>query len=318
MTRKAKISGFVYIWRDRKHNRYYVGSHWGYPTDKYICSSVWMRNAYKRRPEDFKRRILETVITTRQDLYNREYAWLSLIKKHEIGERYYNIRIAQYNEIDYTIEMREKMHSAQIGRKQSPEHIAKKTASIKKTMSTPEKKLELSEQAKAMWATEDHREKFSDKMSEVWASEEYRAKTIPNIVAALNSEKTIRKISEKSKQLWQDPAYRQIQSEKHLGVPQGPRSEAAKESNRLAQILLWSTEEHRQKMSQAHLNSEFAMESSRQNIKKTHTPEAVAKAKEVKRIRHEKLKDDPEYRKTKKEAARIAAMKRWYPELIEA
>jgi hypothetical protein len=287
MTRKAKISGFVYIWRDKKHNRYYVGSHWGYPTDNYICSSVWMRNAYKRRPEDFKRRILETVSTTRQDLYNREYAWLSLIKKHEIGERYYNVRIAQYNEIDYTIEMREKMISAQIGRKQSPEHIAKKTASIKKTMSTPEKKLELSIQAKAMWSREGHTEHMSAKMSEIWTSEEHRAKTIPNIVATLNSEETVKKISEKSKQMWQDPAYRQLQSEKRLGIPQGPRSEEAKESNRLAQLSLWSTEEHRQKMSQAHLNSELAMESSKQNIKKTHTPEAIAKSKEVKRMRHE-------------------------------
>jgi len=118
--------------------------------------------------------------------------------------------------------------------------------------------------------------------------------------------------------MWQDPAYRQLQSEKRLGIPQGTRSEEAKESNRLAQMLLWSTEEHRQKMSQAHLNSELAMESSRQNIKKTHTPEAMAKLKEVKRMRHEELKNDPEYRKMKKEAARIAAMERWHPELMVA
>ena len=53
--------GFVYIWRDRKHKRYYVGSHWGTETDQYICSSSWMKNAYKRRPQDFKRRVVARV-----------------------------------------------------------------------------------------------------------------------------------------------------------------------------------------------------------------------------------------------------------------
>ena len=318
MAKSVKSSGFIYLWRDRKNNRYYIGCHWGLPDDGYICSSDWMRRAYRNRPNDFKRRVLEVVVTTRSDLFLREYAWLSLIKDNELGKRYYNFRKSIHNLLEYTPEIRKKMISAQIGRKQSPEHIAKKTASIKKTMSTPEKKLELSIQAKAMWSREGHTEHMSVKMSEIWTSEEHRAKTIPNIVATLNSEETVKKISEKSKQMWQDPAYRQLQSEKRLGIPQGPRSEEAKESNRLAQLSLWSTEEHRQKMSQAHLNSELAMESSKQNIKKTHTPEAIAKSKEVKRMRHEELKNDPEYRKMKKEAARIAAMKRWHPELIAA
>ena len=49
--------GFVYIWRDRKHNRYYVGSHWGHTGDGYICSSSWMKQAYKRRPDDPNERL---------------------------------------------------------------------------------------------------------------------------------------------------------------------------------------------------------------------------------------------------------------------
>ena len=80
MAKRKFDSGFVYIWFDKKHKRFYVGSHWGIPIDKYVCSSNWMIAAYRRRPEDFKRRILETVTTTRIDLYEREYAWLSLIK----------------------------------------------------------------------------------------------------------------------------------------------------------------------------------------------------------------------------------------------
>ena len=49
--------GFIYLWRDRKHNRYYVGCHWGTTDDEYICSSRWMKQAYKHRPYDFKRKI---------------------------------------------------------------------------------------------------------------------------------------------------------------------------------------------------------------------------------------------------------------------
>jgi hypothetical protein len=83
--------GFVYIWRDRKHNRYYIGCHWGDENDKYICSSEWMKKAYKKRPQDFKRRILKTNINERSFLFEEEYKWLSLIKKEELDKKYYNI-----------------------------------------------------------------------------------------------------------------------------------------------------------------------------------------------------------------------------------
>ena len=32
--------GFVYIWFDRKHKRYYIGCHWGHEDDGYVCSSI--------------------------------------------------------------------------------------------------------------------------------------------------------------------------------------------------------------------------------------------------------------------------------------
>jgi len=85
--------GFVYIWYDRKHKRYYVGSHWGTIDDGYICSSAWMMQAYKRRPEDFKRRILSYVYTNRKDLYECETRFLQMIKEDEIKVRYYNLNI---------------------------------------------------------------------------------------------------------------------------------------------------------------------------------------------------------------------------------
>lgn len=86
-------TGFIYIWYDRKNKKYYVGSHLGTEDDGYICSSRWMRQSYKRRPEDFKRRILQHNLP-KKILKEEEYKWLSLIKNEELGKRYYNLTIA--------------------------------------------------------------------------------------------------------------------------------------------------------------------------------------------------------------------------------
>ena len=83
--------GFVYIWYDRKHKRYYIGSHWGYEDDGYVCSSRWMRKAYNRRKNDFKRRILKADINDRKETLIQEYYYLNMIKNEELGEKYYNL-----------------------------------------------------------------------------------------------------------------------------------------------------------------------------------------------------------------------------------
>lgn len=86
------MSGFVYLWFDRKRRRFYVGSHWGSQRDRYICSSLWMKRAYKRRPGDFKRRIIAIVTTSRRDLLIEEARWLAMIKPSELKVRYYNLK----------------------------------------------------------------------------------------------------------------------------------------------------------------------------------------------------------------------------------
>lgn len=83
-------TGFIYLWRDKKRNRYYLGSHLGSENDEYICSSRWMRQAHARRPEDFKRRIIQRGIR-KSVLKEAEYQWLKLIKESELGVRYYNL-----------------------------------------------------------------------------------------------------------------------------------------------------------------------------------------------------------------------------------
>lgn len=90
--------GFVYIWYDRKYKRYYVGCRWGSEDDGYVCSSSWMKASYKKRPEDFKRRVIARVYTNRADLHEEEYRWLSMMKQEELhGPRYYNICNHHFN-----------------------------------------------------------------------------------------------------------------------------------------------------------------------------------------------------------------------------
>lgn len=81
--------GFIYIWYDRKRKMYYIGCHWGTTNDGYICSSKRMRDNYRNRPQDFKRRILRSNIE-REKLLEEEFKWLDLIGDNELGKKYYN------------------------------------------------------------------------------------------------------------------------------------------------------------------------------------------------------------------------------------
>lgn len=92
-----KKYGFVYIWRDKKHARYYIGCHWGTEDDGYICSSTWMKLGYKKRPQDFKRKILSRVYTNKGDLLEEEYRYLSMIKDCELKVKYYNLHNHHFN-----------------------------------------------------------------------------------------------------------------------------------------------------------------------------------------------------------------------------
>jgi hypothetical protein len=101
--------GFVYIWFDANKKMYYVGSHWGYENDKYVCSSRIMNAAYKKRNGDFKRRILSRIYTSRVDLLAEEQRYLSMIDPDKIYTnnktvhernskvRYYNLCVMTKN-----------------------------------------------------------------------------------------------------------------------------------------------------------------------------------------------------------------------------
>lgn len=83
-------TGFIYIWYDSRRKMFYIGCHWGTEDDGYICSSNRMRDAYRRRPHDFRRRIIKNNID-RNVLLEEEHKWLQLISDEELGEKYYNL-----------------------------------------------------------------------------------------------------------------------------------------------------------------------------------------------------------------------------------
>lgn len=119
--------GFVYIWYDRKHRRYYVGAHWGTIDDGYVCSSPWMKQAYKLRPKDFKRKILSYVYTTKKDMFEEEYRWLSMMKPDELkGVRYYNTHNYHFSHWSANPQTAQSVKEKATGKKLSADTIEKR------------------------------------------------------------------------------------------------------------------------------------------------------------------------------------------------
>jgi hypothetical protein len=160
--------GFVYIWFDKKKKRYYIGSHWGFEDDGYICSSNWMHRAKAQRPNDFKRRIISRIYTNRLDLLDEEQRWLSMINNSELANynsttkkretvKYYNLTKIAKRSWHYDEQSR-----LAVGEKIS---IAKTGKSVP---CTPEKAKAISEAKKKKFAerggmTEEHKNALKGK-----------------------------------------------------------------------------------------------------------------------------------------------------------
>lgn len=181
--------GFVYLWYDRKYKRYYIGCHWGTEDDGYISSSDWMKQGYKYRPNDFKRRILSRVYTNKKDLLKEEYRWLSRIKNEELGKRYYNLHNHHFDhwstDENKGLTVKQKLSEASKklhqdpnyrenfmeGRKKLPprtEEAIRKTALAntgKKRTEETKRKISESNKGKVMGPlSEEHRKKVSDSL----------------------------------------------------------------------------------------------------------------------------------------------------------
>lgn len=166
---KKEKYGFIYLWFDRKHKRYYVGCRWGNINDGYVCSSNWMKQAYGHRPNDFKRRILKSNIPTRHETYIEEQRWLDMIKVEEIKPlnskpRYYNLKIKtnetwhKYDENIKTIG--QKISASKKGKSNGP--------------CSPEKAKAISEAKKGKTFTEEHKQKLREARAKYVFTDERR------------------------------------------------------------------------------------------------------------------------------------------------
>lgn len=202
--------GFIYLWYDRKHKRYYVGCHWGREDDRYICSSSWMMQAYKHRPYDFKRRIIKRIYTSKQDMLIAEQRYLDMIKPEERKIRYYNLNLnwkhwnlteeSRRTTIEnITIKTKKAMKDPEIRKRylkglkkrdtksSNPEVRKKRQQTMIKTMAEkfPIGTRHGDRYPHAKHGSEEHLQKLSDASKELWTRPGHREKTGKAISEAL-------------------------------------------------------------------------------------------------------------------------------------
>ena len=88
---------FVYIWRNAKANKYYIGHHKGTIDDGYTHSSNYLPDfphSSKVVPDHYTRRILAYGTESEMWALERE---LQLNRKAKCWDRYYNINVANYD-----------------------------------------------------------------------------------------------------------------------------------------------------------------------------------------------------------------------------
>ena len=93
-------TGYVYLWYDTKAKLFYLGGHKGKVEDSYICSNTKMLNAYKKRPETFRFKVLEYVNGDNVALREAEQRWLNMIDDSELywTPNIYNKTVRYYNQ----------------------------------------------------------------------------------------------------------------------------------------------------------------------------------------------------------------------------
>lgn len=254
--------GFVYIWRDRKHKRYYIGSHWGTIDDGYICSSDWMYKSHKRRPEDFKRRIISYVYTNRKDLLLEEEKWLSMIKDEELATknstvekrklvRYYNFTKVNKNPWHSTEQgikiIGEKISKAKTGKSVpcSPEKAKAISEAKKKKFAEKQELLgykfsqehieKIASQKRGKTHTEEWKKQNGQRMKQQW-SDGTRKRAEPK--KTMSKEEQAKLTSQRLKNRWADPVWAENQRRRlsEAAKNRPPRSEESKMKARMAQL----------------------------------------------------------------------------------
>lgn len=206
--------GFVYIWYDAKKKMYYIGCHWGNIDDGYICSSNWMRKAYRRRPQDFRRRILKTNLS-REQMYIEEQRYFDMINPEEIKEKYYNLNLSSkkpWHMLENSNKsVGQKISEAKKGKSTGPcsvETKAKISKSNKGRVFSEEHKEKLRQAKLGKKHTEEWKQKNSERMKVQWA-DGTRKKAEPK--KTMSREQQNKLSSNRLKDLWSDPVWAENQ-----------------------------------------------------------------------------------------------------------
>lgn len=207
-------TGFIYIWFDKKRKMYYIGCHYGTENDGYICSSNRMRDAYRRRPNDFKRRIIKRNID-RNLMLEEEHKWLSLIPDDQLGKKYYNLsnrhfghwsndenkikniseKISEKNKgKKYPNRKRPKPFSEEHRRKMSESRLGNKNSLGRIISEDHKRKISISSRGRKH--TEDALKKIREARSKQIITEETKRKISETQKGKILSEETKRKMSE--------------------------------------------------------------------------------------------------------------------------
>lgn len=138
---------------------YYIGSHWGDPTDGYVCSSKRMLRAIAARPMDFKRKII-SIHSTKIDMLEAENYWLKMISKEQLGKKYYNLsRVTNHwqgQSEEKIKEVHQKIQAVKKGHQKKKERMV---------FNSPEYKQFMSKHTTAMWQDPEHRYKTGKAIS---------------------------------------------------------------------------------------------------------------------------------------------------------
>lgn len=149
-----------------------------------------MKRAYKRRSQDFKRRILKRLHEcTYSELLEEEFKWLAMIKNSELSKKYYN----QHKNSKHWASLD---NSKSIGQKISESH--KKNPN---------------------WGKWNKGKKLSEETKQKLREANFKQFQDPEQVE-LRRKKSI--------ELWQDPEYRQLQVSKKVGIKRKPMTEETK------------------------------------------------------------------------------------------
>ena len=187
-------TGFVYIWYDRKRKWFCIGSHMGSLDDGYTSSTGFMKKAYKKRPNDFKRKILEFYYgNDSKELFSIEQKYLDMIKDTELclGEnkitdtvRYYNVKKKALGISGIAASVIKKNYwNSELGRMKKIEmssYLKGNTLGSKRLgmTHTEETKMIISKSRvqNKLELTEEQRNRKSERSKELWTEPEYLEK----------------------------------------------------------------------------------------------------------------------------------------------